>query len=100
MVPKNTGQLKYRVTYVYLCAVIHVAWIAAFLIKTKFKYFFNGPPGKNSYSYFCALVIRTGALFCTLFSLLRVSKSCRCRSPPSDFDFASQFRNRNWRKLL
>lgn len=100
MLLNNTGQQICCSIFYHLYVVVQFVWIAAFLITTKFEHFRYDPPGKNSYSYFGALVICTGALFCTLFSILRGGKLCRCRSPPSDFDFASQLRNRNWRRLL
>lgn len=88
MLPKGNVQQKGYFSYRALCVVIHVVWIAAFFSLTAFKETF-------SYTPFCAL-----NLLQTRISYTNGGGSKdypRCRSPPSDFDFAYQPKNRNWR---
>lgn len=79
--------------------VVQFVWIAAFLVSTKFEHFRYDPPVKKSYCFFRALVISTSALFCTLFSKRMDSGPYRCRSPPSDFDFAYQLKKSKLEEL-
>ncbi|MGN0980314.1 MAG: hypothetical protein ACI4PT_08290 [Candidatus Avoscillospira sp.] len=88
MVPKDTGQQRYRKKHAYSCAVIQVIWIAAFFFSTKYEYFLHIPPGINGTLTPCAPVIQRVRFFAPI---LRDNDSGQphCRSPPSDFDFAS-----------
>lgn len=92
MLLNNANQpLSWAVPYL-LYAAIQFVWIAAFWFPTHFERFRYVPPGKFSYCYFSASVIWMGALFCTFFQKNQDGGCYRCRSPPSDFDFASQLK--------
>lgn len=92
MLLNNANQpLSWAVPYL-LYAAIQFVWIAAFWFPTHFERFRYVPPGKLSYCYFSASVIWMGALFCTFFQKNQDGGCYRCRSPPSDFDFASQLK--------
>ena len=88
MLPKGNVQQKGYFAYRALCAVIHVVWIAAFLSLIAFE----------------EILYHTSSCARNLL-LARISyiSGCynkgypRCRSPPSDFDFACHPKNRNWR---
>ena len=88
MLPKGNIQQNGYFTYKALCAVIHVVWIAAFLSLAEFIIVLYHTP-------FCAPIL--------LWARISYISGCynksypRCRSPPSDFDFAYQSKNRNWR---
>ena len=83
MLPKGNFQQNGYFTYRALCAVIHVVWIAAFLSLTEFTIVLYHTPS-------CAPIL--------LWARISYISGCynkgypRCRSPPSDFDFASQLK--------
>ena len=89
MLPKGDIQQKGYFAYRVLCAVIHVVWIAAFLSLITFEKI-------HYYTSSCAPNF--------LWARISYISGCynkgypHCRSPPSDFDFAYQLKNRNWRK--
>ena len=88
MLPKGNVQQKGYFAYRALCAVIHVVWIAAFLSLITFEKIHY-----HTSSYAPIL----------LWARISYISGCynkgypHCRSPPSDFDFAYQPKNRNWR---
>ena len=88
MLPKGNIQQKGYFAYRALCAVIHVVWIAAFLSLIVFEEI-------HYHTSFCAPNL--------LWVRISYISGCynkgypHCRSPPSDFDFAYQPKNRNWR---
>lgn len=84
MLPKGNIQQKGYFAYRALCAVIHVVWIAAFLSLITFE----------------EILYHTSSCAPNLLwaRISYISKGYpRCRSPPSDFDFAYHPKNRNWR---
>ena len=81
MLPKGNIQQKGYFAYRVLCAVIHVVWIAAFLILTAFEEFLY-------HTFSCAPNLR-GARISYISGCYNKGYP-RCRSPPSDFDFAYQ----------
>lgn len=95
MFPKDTGQINRKSIFVAIYAAIHKLWIAAFLVSTGFDAFQHAPPGTLfEYDYLCALVERVRFFVPFLEDWLH--EVCpRCRSPPSDFDFACSTKNRN-----
>ena len=99
MLLNNANQpLSWAVPYL-LYAAIQFVWIAAFWFPTHFERFRYVPPGKLSYCYFSASVIWMGALFCTFFQKNQDGGCYRCRSPPSDFDFAYQLKKSKLEEL-
>ncbi len=88
MLPKGNVQQKGYFAYRALCAVIHVVWIAAFLSLIAFEEILY-------HTSSCAPNL--------LWARISYISGCynkgypRCRSPPSDFDFAYHPKNRNWR---
>lgn len=93
MWPTNTGQRKRRYILYALSAAIHIERITALFLSTK----------NALYSLFS---VYNDDLCAPAFVLVRFlilgygeqtgSSYPRCRSPPSDFDFAHS-KNRNWR---
>ena len=83
MLPKGNFQQNGYFTYRALCAVIHVVWIAAFLSLPEFTIVLYHTP-------FCAPIL--------LWARISYISGCynkgypRCRSPPSDFDFATNLK--------
>lgn len=79
MLPNGNVQQKGCFPYRALCAVIHVVWIAAFFSLTALGETFPYTPS-------CAPdLLRT----CISYTSGSGNKDYpRCRSPPSDFDFA------------
>ena len=81
MLPKGNIQQNGYFTYRALCAVIHVVWIAAFLSLAEFTIVLYHTPS-------CAPIL--------LWARISYISGCynkgypRCRSPPSDFDYAYQ----------
>lgn len=90
---KNTGQQNWIYKFTY--AVVHSLWIAAFFVSTGFDAFRHAPPSiVSEYVVLCALVERVRFFVPFLEDWLH--EVCpRCRSPPSDFDFAYSPKNRN-----
>ena len=85
MLPKDTGQPKYSILYA-LYAVIRLLWIAAFFNSTRFEVFLHA-------LIWCVPIVIWVRFFVSCGNI-----TPHCRSPPSDFDFASyQLKNRNWR---
>lgn len=99
MPSKGTEQKKYQHTRNVITAVIHKIRIAAFFYSTAFDSLRRSLPQLNKPFSFCAPVINRVRLF-ALYSRKQHSRFPRCRSPPSDFDFAYQLKNRNWRNHL
>lgn len=87
MFPKDTGQRNFQYISA-LCAAILENGIAALFISTgNFLFTFD-------FTYIdsiCALAPVQARFF------VPHSDYPRCRSPPSDFDFAHSPKNRNWR---
>ena len=81
MLPKGNFHQNGYFTYRALCAVIHGVWIAAFLSLAEFTIVLYHTP-------FCAPIL--------LWARISYISGCynkgypRCRSPPSDFDYAYQ----------
>ena len=99
MLLNNASQpLSWAVPYL-LYAAIQFVWIAAFWFPTHFERFRYVPLGKFSYCCFSASVIWMGALFCTFFQKDQDGGCYRCRSPPSDFDFAYQLKKSKLEEL-
>lgn len=84
MLPKGNIQQKGYFAYRALCAVIHVVWIAAFFSLIVFEEI-------HYHTSSCA-----PNLLWARISYISEGYP-HCRSPPSDFDFANQPKNRNWR---
>lgn len=99
MLLNNIKQKIYSSIFYSLYVVVQFVWIAAFLVSTELDYFRHDPPVKKSYCFFRALVISTSALFCTFLSKRMDSGPYRCRSPPSDFDFAYQLKKSKLEEL-
>ena len=91
---KNTGQQNYIDIINY--AVVHSSWIAAFFVSTGFSPFQHAPPGTLfEYALLCALIFGWVRFFVPNTGERQFEILPRCRSPPSDFDFAYPNKNRN-----
>lgn len=83
MLPKGNFHQSGYFTYRALCAVIHGVWIAAFLSLAEFTIVLYHTPS-------CAPIL--------LWARISYISGCynkgypRCRSPPSDFDFATNLK--------
>ena len=93
MWPKNTGQRKRKYIIYALSAAIHIKRIAAFFISTKNALF---SPFSVYNEALCAPAFMQVLFLVPGYSERTGSGYPRCRSPPSDFDFAHS-KNRNWR---
>lgn len=88
MILKNTGQQNWIYKFTY--AVVHSLWIAAFFVSTGFDAFQHAPPGTVfEYTCLCALVFGWVRFLLHFLSDYDSGICPRCRSPPSDFDFAN-----------
>lgn len=74
-------------TFSHLYVVVQLVWIAAFLVSTKFEHFRYQPPGKFHTAALARLFF-VRARFLYPFLIRKRLRPYRCRSPPSDFDFA------------
>lgn len=83
MLPKGNIQQNGYFTYRALCAVIHVVWIAAFLSLAEFTIVLYHTPS-------CAPILLWARI--SYISGCYNKGSLRCRSPPSDFDFATNLK--------
>lgn len=88
MFPKDTGQRHFLYIFLALSAAILENGIAALFISTAFFLF------RRLFVY--SDIFRVSAPVPVRFFVPRSSYP-RCRSPPSDFDFAYSPKNRNWR---
>ena len=79
-----------------LFAVVHILWITAFFVSTEKDIFQQRPSVFLKYGCIGVPAIFGVRLF-ILFCGTGKGNVSRCRSPPSDFDFARQPKNRNWR---
>ena len=79
-----------------LFAVVHILWITAFFVSTEKDIFQQRPSVFLKYGCIGVPAIFGVRLF-ILFCGTGKGNVPGCRSPPSDFDFASQPKNRNWR---
>lgn len=96
MLSKKAGRQKCWLTY-YFYAVIHILRITAFFVSTEKDIF-----QQCLYAFLKYRCMGVPAVFGVRLFILACG-GCKgnvpgCRSPPSDFDFASQLKNRNWRK--
>lgn len=96
MMPKDSRQRKRCPACNILFAVVHVLWITAFFVSTENNIFQQYQCDFLKYS-----CIGVPALFRVRLFILSCGISTggipECRSPPSDFDFASQPKNRDRR---
>ncbi len=97
MLSKEFGRWKRCPVCDDLFAVIHILRITAFFVSTE-KDFFQ----QSLYAFLKYSCMGVPAVFGVRLFILACG-GCKgnipgCRSPPSDFDFASQLKNRNWRK--
>lgn len=88
MFPKDTGQRKYQYIISALYAAILENGIAALFISTGIFL--------SRCLFVYSDIFRVSASVPVRFFVPR-SGHPRCRSPPSDFDFAHSPKNRNWR---
>ena len=96
MLSKGSRRRKRRPVCDVLFAVVHILWITAFFVSTEKDIFQQCQPVLLEYGYMgvpAFLWVRLFILFCGTGK----DNAPGCRSPPSDFDFASQLKNRNWR---
>ena len=96
MFPKDTEQYRANCIYKILCAVVQEKRITALFLSTIFTIIQHHIINNTGELIFCApdfFRVRINFLKCKGNQVV-----FRCRSPPSDFDFASQLKNRNWRK--
>lgn len=82
-----------------LFAVVHILWITAFFVSTEKDIFQQCPSLFLEYGYKGVSAFLWVRLFIFLCDTGKGNVP-GCRSPPSDFDFASQPKNRNWRNYL
>ena len=83
MLPKGNIQQNGYFTYRALCAVIHVVWIAAFLSLAEFTIVLYHTPSCAPILLWARISYISGCY----------NKGCpHCRSPPSDFDFATNLK--------
>lgn len=83
MLPKGNFHQNGYFTYKALCAVIHVVWIAAFLSLAEFTIVLYHTPS-------CVPILLWARI--SYISGCYNKGSLRCRSPPSDFDFATNLK--------
>lgn len=93
MLPQDIGQQKKKYIFHASSAAIHTGRIAALLLSTKNALCslisaYNDNPCISAVVQMC---------FLSLVWVFKRGGQARCRSPPSDFDFANQ-QKRNWRK--
>lgn len=88
MFPKDTGQRKFQYIFFALYAAILENGIAALFISTEIFLF--------RCLFVHSDIFRVSAPVQVRFFVPH-SDYPRCRSPPSDFDFAHSPKNRNWR---
>lgn len=88
---KDTGQRKFQYRFVYLSAAIHEFWIAAFFYSTNFERFLYFFLEYKEAMFVCAPATER-VCFLGLNYRGIGNGLIRCRSPPSDFDFAYQLK--------
>lgn len=91
MLLTDTSQQYNHHIYAYLCAVIHVFGIAAFLHSTDFDFFLLRPVENHTVVFVDISAVKQ-VHFHTLSLNCNDNRLIRCRSPPSDFDFAYQLK--------
>ncbi len=96
MLSKGSGRRKRCPVCDVLFAVVHILWITAFFVSTEKDIFQQCPSVFLKYGCIGVPAILGVRLF-ILFCGTGKGNAPGCRSPPSDFDFASQLKNRNWR---
>lgn len=96
MLSKNSRRQKCCPVCDVLFAVVHILWITEFFVSTEKDIFQQRPTVFLKHGYIgvpAFLWVRLFILFCDSGR----GHVPECRSPPSDFDFTSQPKNRNWR---
>lgn len=95
MLPQGAGKRKKKYILHALSAAIHNERIAALLFSTQNALFSFFPAYNDNSRASATMQVR---YLVSGYGKWTGSSYPRCRSPPSDFDFASyQLKNRNWR---